>query len=168
MLVVGVGNRDRGDDAVGPEVCDRLAALELPFLETVVMEAGGVDLSSTWQRDDDVTIVDAARPSGRPGRITQVDALRDRWSPPSAVSTHTVDVAASIELARAIGELPARLTLIGIEGRRFDFGTPLSPPVRAAADRVVEGFRSRRLPDLGDLEVVLVDVERARGRPDRP
>ena len=27
-IVVGVGNRDRGDDAIGPAVCDRVRALD--------------------------------------------------------------------------------------------------------------------------------------------
>jgi len=38
-------------------------------------------------------------------------------------------LAEAIGLARAMGRLPRRLTLYGIEARRFDFGAPPSPAV---------------------------------------
>lgn len=142
-VVIGVGNRDRGDDAVGPFVCDRLHELAVEGVEPVVAELGGVDLATCWRSDDAVTIVDASRPVDRPGRIVEVDALRERWTPPAAISTHATDVATAIELARVIGAMPASLTVIGIEGGRFDVGAPLSTQVEAAAHAVVDGITRR-------------------------
>lgn len=138
VLVIGVGNRDCGDDAVGPVVCDRLAALGQPLIETVVAEGGGVDLALSWGPDDDVTIVDASHPAGRPGRVVAIDALRADWTPRAGSSTHSIDVATPIELARVMDALPAALTVIGVEGRRFDYGATMSAEVCAAADQLVE------------------------------
>lgn len=148
-LVIGVGNRDRGDDAVGPIVCDRLAALRLPGVETEVVETGGIDLVTAWQPGDDVTIVDASQPAGRPGHITEIDALHDHVESSRALSTHAVDIPTAIGLARAIGSLPAALTLTAIEAEQFDYGRPLSDAVHGAADHTVDRFR--RLTDAAAL-----------------
>jgi hydrogenase maturation protease len=139
-LVIGVGNRDRGDDAAGPVVCDLLG--EVPGVRTLVLEGSVIDLPARWSPDDDVVIVDAAAPAGTPGRVFEVDALADRLVPPSTVSTHTVDVAAAIELARVLDRLPRSLRVIGIEGESFEHGTALSsgvaPAVRFVAARLAE------------------------------
>ena len=135
MLVIGVGNRDRGDDAAGPTVCDRLAELS-PSVRTVVIEGNVLDLPARWSADDDVVIVDAAAPRGEPGRVVEVDALGARLRAPSTVSTHTVDVGAAIELARTIGRLPRSLQVIGIEAATDEHGAPLTPAVAEAVEAV--------------------------------
>ncbi len=146
-LLIGVGNRDRGDDAVGPIVCDLVREQRLADLGIAVFEGSVVDLPTWWGVADEVTIVDAAEPAGEPGRVSVVDALADRLASPAAVSTHAIDVGAAIELARALGRLPAALHVVGVEGHSFDFGAPLTPSVRRAARRVAAEFTRRaRLP----------------------
>ena len=137
LLVIGVGNRDRGDDAAGPVVCDLLRVADVADVETLVFAGSVVDLPLHWGPDDHVVIVDAAAPAGRPGRITEVDALTDRLVAPGTISTHTVDVGAAIELARAMGKLPADLTIVGIEGASFEFGDGLGPAVDRAVTHAV-------------------------------
>lgn len=137
LLVIGVGNRDRGDDAAGPVVCDLLRATDVAGVDTMVLEGSVVDLPLHWTPDDHVVIVDAAAPTGDPGRITVVDALAERLVAPGAVSTHTVDVGAAVELARAMDRLPAALTIVGIEGASFEFDAELGREVRGAVDRIV-------------------------------
>jgi Ni,Fe-hydrogenase maturation factor len=39
-----------------------------------------------------------------------------------------------------VGELACRLALLVIQPAQLEFDCPLSPPVRGAADRVVEGL----------------------------
>jgi hydrogenase maturation protease len=143
LLVIGVGNRDRGDDAAGPVVCDRLRAAALPGVEVLVAEGSVIDLPLHWGPDDGVVIVDAAAPDGRPGQISEVDALAGRLVAPGTVSTHTVDVGAAIELARVMGRLPAELSVIGIEGASFEFGDGLGPEVDRAVTEVVARISRR-------------------------
>ena len=138
-IVIGVGNRDRGDDAAGPIVCDRLR--DRPGLSpprTFVCEGSILDLALHWDRDDHVIIVDAMQPGAEPGRVVAVDATVEPLPIPGAVSTHEIDVAAAIELARAIGRMPSRLLLIGIEAEQTEWCTPPSPAVEAAIDSVVD------------------------------
>ena len=139
-IVIGVGNRDRGDDAAGPLVCDRLRTRPgvSPSLRVFVCEGSILDLALHWDRDDHVVIVDAMQPGAEPGRVVTVDATVEPLPVPGAVSTHEIDVSAAIELARTIGRMPSRLLLIGIEAEQTEWCTPPSPAVEAAIGSVVD------------------------------
>ena len=56
----------------------------------------------------------------------------------SAASTHTLGVGEAIELARALGRLPARIVLYGIEAESIAAGGDLTPAVARAVDEAVE------------------------------
>jgi hydrogenase maturation protease len=57
-------------------------------------------------------------------------------------SSHALGAATSVELARALGRLPQRLLVIGVEADSISLGSPLSPAVATAvglaADAVME------------------------------
>ncbi len=55
-------------------------------------------------------------------------------SPPRVFrgSTHALGLGEAIELARALGRLPGRLLVYGVEGADFGTGEGLSPAVTAA------------------------------------
>ena len=139
-IVIGVGNRDRGDDAVGPIVCDRLRARQGSdaALRVVACEGSILDLGLRWEPDDQVIIVDAMQPGTAPGRVVTVDATVEPLPTPGAVSTHEIDVSVAIELARAIGRMPAQLLVVGVEAAQTEWGTPPSPLVDAAIDSIVD------------------------------
>ena len=50
-------------------------------------------------------------------------------------------LAETVELARALGRLPAQTVVYGIEGGSFAVGEPLTPEVAAAAVRVANAIR---------------------------
>ena len=139
-VLIGVGNRDRGDDAVGPIVCDLIGDLGVPGLRTVVIESAVVDLSAFWGPDDRVMIVDAAQPDDRPGRVIEYDANAGRFAIPASMSTHSIDVSGAVELARVTNRLPAELTMVAIEGKSYEFGAPLSAPVEKSVGELVARF----------------------------
>ena len=56
-------------------------------------------------------------------------------------STHLLGVAEAVELARALGRLPARTVVYGIEGASFDTGAALSPEAAAAVEVVAAAIR---------------------------
>jgi hydrogenase maturation protease len=134
-LVIGLGNPDRGDDAVGLHVVRRLAARALPSVE--VAEAGGdaLALLDRWDGAAAVVLVDAAAPLAEPGRIHRLDPTAQPLPREIALgSTHAFGLADTVELARTIGRLPARLTIYAIEAASFTAGAPLSPAVAAAVE----------------------------------
>jgi len=85
-------------------------------------------------------LVDTVRSGAAPGTIHRVE-VTDRPIPASlrsSSSTHAVGVGQAIELARALGRLPTRPVVYGIEGASFDAGAALSGDVAAAVVRVAD------------------------------
>ena len=136
-LVVGIGNPSRGDDAVGPEVASRVARLDLPGVEVVVYDEP-LALVEHLATHEDVVVVDAASPRGAAGSVHVVRVGSTPLRHDSSVfGSHGLGVAEAVELARALGRLPRRLTLVGVEAGSFDVGAPLSARVRDCLDDAV-------------------------------
>jgi hydrogenase maturation protease len=139
ILIIGVGNEYRSDDAVGLVVVRRLRQLSLGNI-TVIEESGeGTDLMESWKGADTVIIVDAASSGAKPGTIHRID-VRAQRIPRGLLrySTHAFSVGEAVELARAMNRLPPRMVVYGVEGERFDEGTVLSRAVQASVGTVVE------------------------------
>ena len=135
MIVIGVGNRLRGDDAVGIRVVERLKG----SLRCYESNGDPSELIVLFGSDPEVIVVDAMVSGALPGTITTTEIALG-IQPSSVVplraqsSTHGFGVFEALELARILGMVPARLTVIGIEGVDFSPGAPLSPaPERAVA-----------------------------------
>jgi len=138
-LIIGLGNEYRRDDAVGLVVARRLREAA-PESVRVLEESGeGAALIESWQDADTVILIDAVHSGAKPGTIHRLDA---REQPIAKrffrFSTHAFGVADAVELARALGRLPPRLIVYGIEGKSFEAGVGLSPEAEAAAQAVVE------------------------------
>ena len=139
IVIIGVGNEYRSDDAAGIAVARRLRALFSTGV-TILEESGeGTALMEAWQGAAWVMLVDAVRSGASPGTIHRLDA---RAAPlPMGFfhySTHAFSVAEAVELARSLDELPAHLVVYGIEGANFAAGVELSPAVEQAVEVVVE------------------------------
>lgn len=156
VLVLGVGNADRGDDAVGRVVARRVREAlatrgELaPAGPVAVLEhhGEGAALLEAWKDAVSVVVVDAAAPGTTPGRIHRIDAGSQPLPVALLRSTHAFGVAEAVGLARALGWLPRSLVVYAVEGLSFAAGTPMSPEVEtAAADaaaRVLDEVRTLR------------------------
>jgi hydrogenase maturation protease len=148
-LIIGVGNADRGDDAVGLAVVRRLrddrgSSHEGAAAPATMIEASGegTALIEAWRSVDTVILIDAVRSGAAPGTIHRLEVHAQPL--PTNVrhaSTHAFGVAEAIELARTLGQLPQRMIVYGIEGYRFGAGAGLSAEVEWAAERVVKQLR---------------------------
>jgi hydrogenase maturation protease len=136
VVVIGVGNSFRCDDAAGLEVARRLEPLDGAQVHAREGDlAGLVDL---WDDAASVIVIDAASSGAPPGTIHRFDAISDPLPTGLLSSTHAFGVAEAIELARALGRLPASFTVYAIEGTRFEVGQGLSPEVEAATSKLVD------------------------------
>jgi hydrogenase maturation protease len=86
-----------------------------------------------------------------------IDAVRDTTMPPGhryqlatdalggvpddQASSHSIGLSDTVELARVLGRLPARLTVLAVVGRDFGFGIGLTAEVAAAVAELVEQVR---------------------------
>ncbi len=156
VLVIGIGNAYRGDDAAGLAVADRVRVAAPPGVEVLRYEGEPVSLIDRWDRARSVYLVDAVSSGGEPGSIYRFDATGlPLGAPFSRRGTHAFGVAETIELARALGRLPLQLIGYGIEGRSFGRGAGLSPEARRAVS-----IASARL-----LKEVMAGVIRPAGPP---
>ena len=138
-MVIGVGNRWAGDDGAGLAVARRLGGREL--------EGDPSALIDLWAEADDAVVVDAAASGAPPGTIRRFDA-RSGPLPARCLrsSTHAFGVADAIELARALGRLPARLDVYAIEGERFASGEGLSAAVRRSVEELAASLAQASHP----------------------
>ena len=146
VLVVGLGRRDRGDDAVGPAVAER--AMELvPAGVTVVERMEPAGLIEAWAGADLVVVTDAVRSGQPPGTVHVLHACHGPLPVRTgAGGTHDLGLAEVIELGRALQRLPPELVVVGVEAQQFGLGEPMSPQVSAcvelAAKAVAEVIRA--------------------------
>jgi hydrogenase maturation protease len=136
VVVIGIGNAARGDDAAGLIAARRLGGLE--------HEGDPVGLLDAWAGAGVAVVIDAVRSGAEPGTVHRFDGGRTPLPARlrSSSSTHAIGLAEAIELGRALERLPARLIVYGIEGRCFEAGAPLTPAVAAAVDAVSAAVRA--------------------------
>jgi len=145
VVVVGIGNALRGDDAAGLQVARGVRSLLEPVrarLQIAVLEheREPLGLIDRWQGASATLLIDAICSGAQPGTTHRIDVSAAPIPAPlgSSSSTHAVGLGEAIELARALGRLPATTVLYGIEGASFDSGYALSSPVGAAVPTLAE------------------------------
>lgn len=139
VLVIGVGNAYRSDDAVGLVAARRIAEKGLTDVEVVNQTGDGAALIELWQDAGTVILVDIVQADAQPGSIHRFEAgVRPVPKEYFHYSTHLFGVAEAVELARALKKLPPRLIVYGVKGKDLSPGTNLSPEVEAAVPEVVE------------------------------
>src|SRR5579875_2524319 len=139
VLIIGVGNLYRGDDAAGLLAVRRLKEMRLD--SSVIMEHSGegASLLEKWKNADAVIVIDAVDSGSALGTIHRSEPIEKPL--PAGMfhtSTHAFSLPEAIERARALNELPPRLLVFGIEGRNFQAGSEMSPEVRDAIQKVAK------------------------------
>lgn len=143
VLIIGLGNEVRGDDAAGLAAARQL---KREFAERVeVLESGGdgAQLMQAWKDACSVIVVDAAASGAPPGTVHRFDACAEALPAGRfGGSTHAFGLTEAIELARALGELPRCLIIYAIEGKGFETGAALSPEAQAAVESLAARVRA--------------------------
>jgi hydrogenase maturation protease len=138
VVVIGVGNRMMGDDAVGPLVIDRLVG-RLPEPVALVESVGdATHLLDTWRDARLAVVVDAVVSGGVPGAVHRIDGTAGFPSSWHSASTHLIGVVEAVELGDAVDMLPDELIVFGIEIDRVEAGVTLTTEVAAAVEQVAD------------------------------
>jgi len=139
VLVVAIGNSDRGDDGFGPSVASKLRGEALSGVRILERSGDVLALIEDWSSSPSVIIVDAMTSITKPGRVHRLDLTHSPlpigFSPRSS---HAFGIAETVELARSLGRLPKFLAAYLVEGECFKTGAPLSPVVAGAVEEVAE------------------------------
>jgi len=152
VLIAGVGNVFRGDDAFGVEVARRLAGRSLlPGVRVIDFGIRGLDLAYAILDGYDVVILADATPRGGcPGTLYDLEPQPEPGAPVPAglaLDCHGVDLPAVFNFVQLMGGRLPRLRLIGCEpaalGSEDEWQMGLSEPVAAAVEPaadLVEGL----------------------------
>jgi hydrogenase maturation protease len=139
IVILGVGNPERGDDGAGP-LCARMAAEKLgsrAAQRALVLDGRDVpeSLTGTIRKfAPDLTIlVDSAAAAHPPGTIffVEPETIADE-----GLSTHRIPL---LHLVRYLRDsIGSRVLVVGIEPNPRQDGPPMSPAVVAAAERLAD------------------------------
>lgn len=147
-VVIGVGNRWRGDDGVGPAVIDLLRAggrLSATAADLAELDGEATRLVDAMAHRPLAVVVDAMRSGATPGTVRSLVAGEAAFPTTTPISSHGAGVAHAAALAAALDRMPDRLVVIGVEIPETTAEGPLSAEVAAAvpeaAARVVEEVR---------------------------
>lgn len=138
-LIAGFGNVLRGDDGFGVEVVRRLSerGIASESVELLDVGTGGIRLAQELLNPfDRLIIVDATTRGGAPGTVytLTVEGVR----PTREIDMHTSVPSRALEVAQALGPLPAEIFLVGCEPADTDELTmDLSARVAAAVDQAI-------------------------------
>lgn len=132
VLVIGVGNDLRADDAVGRWVADQIEACDLPgvTVRSVVQLTPELALDAVGR--ELVVVVDASVEADEL-RIEELEPAAD-----AAVMTHHGDPAGLLALVALLGDSPTRALLVSIPVGSLELGQGISPPALAAAQEAVD------------------------------
>lgn len=150
MLIIGCGNRDRGDDAAGLIAAERLRALRLA---TRTCSGDCHELMRTWNRASEVVVVDCVVTGKRPGTVHIWDAHHKLPIIAVRGSTHGFGLGEAVELSRVLRQLPPKLCIYGIEGKNFEIGSSVSAEVEAGISEVVEAIVGQLKASVEPLKV---------------
>jgi hydrogenase maturation protease len=143
-LVLGMGNPILSDDGVGLYVAERLQAGPMPDgVEVQLSEVAGLRLLELVKGYDKVVIVDALRSGREPGAIVRYEA-REFKGGHRYGSAHSIGLHTALELGRQLGmPMPEDVTVFAVEAEDIEtFGEDFSPPVAAAAEKVIDLVRA--------------------------
>jgi hydrogenase maturation protease len=136
MIVIGLGNDFRHDDAVGLIAARRLRERGVAAEEH---EGDLATLMDRWKHSDGVILIDAVTSGAIPGTVHRLDVSalplnRELFKS----STHALGLADAVELSRTLGTLPVRVLVFGLEVLDLSAGVGLSPDVARALPVLVE------------------------------
>jgi hydrogenase maturation protease len=136
FLVVGYGNRLRGDDGIGPEVADRVELWNLPQVRSISAHQLTPELAEELSRVDGAIFVDACIDS----EVVRVCPLLPKTQLDRQLG-HDIDPRSLLCLAQILyGNVP-QTWFIAVPGTNFELGESLSKTAQNGVDQALATIR---------------------------
>jgi hydrogenase 3 maturation protease len=131
--ILGLGEELKADDGVGKYVIDELQKRKSKHLLLYFSVPENAFAVLRRNKVKELTIVDAADFSGKPGEIKVLDSVKEK----ARLSTHSTSLSKVADyIKKSIGV--KEITIILIQAKSLEFGAEMSPEVKQAGDMVVE------------------------------
>lgn len=122
VLIIGIGNPSRGDDALGPLCIERLETLGLPGVELLTDFQLQVEYALDLVGREKVIFVDASVSAPAPFTFEPVTAAED-----ASYSSHELSPAALLHAYKKLQGEPPPAWVLAIRGQAFELGEELTP-----------------------------------------
>lgn len=139
FLILGVGNRLRGDDAIGCLVIDELKNENgISVIDCGLAPENYIDKVISL-KPKIVIIIDACNFKSNPGNFKlfsekQIDKISQ-----NLISTHILPLNLTVTMIKK--QLPCKIHLLGVQPKQINFGEELSPKLKIAKDEIVQYLR---------------------------
>ncbi|MHB2153476.1 hydrogenase maturation protease [Calditrichota bacterium GD2] len=137
MKIIGLGNRLRGDDGIGPVVLDSLKKKDIPIpLQFIEAGSDAFTLLEHLNASEPMIIVDCADMGFEPGTVKVFDVNDHFAMQHDFISLHGFSFAEVLSLAQAMGPI-APCKIIGVQPATIEFGQPISRAVNKALPEIL-------------------------------
>ncbi|HEX8979639.1 MAG TPA: hydrogenase maturation protease [Parasulfuritortus sp.] len=140
ILIIGIGNPSRGDDALGPLLIERLEALDLPNVELLTDFQLQIEYAYDLQGRQAVIFADASVGGPEPYDFSPVRPEED-----TSYSSHVLSPAAVLHGYLTLYGRPPDAHLLAIRGYQFELGEGLTARAAANLDATLD-WLAKRLP----------------------
>ncbi|MEM6400657.1 MAG: hydrogenase maturation protease [Cyanobacteria bacterium P01_D01_bin.116] len=142
LTIIGCGNLNRNDDAVGVIIAQRLqqylAAYPHPHVKVYDCGPAGMEVMFKARGSKHLIIIDASSTNSEPGAVFQVPGKELEALPEPSYNLHDFRWDNAIAAGRKIfkDDFPQIVTVYLIEAANLDFGWELTQAVKHSADIV--------------------------------
>jgi hydrogenase maturation protease len=144
LTIIGCGNLNRNDDAVGVIIAQRLQQylIEHPHPDVRIYDCGtaGMEVMFHAKGSKQLIIIDASSTGSEPGAVFKVPGKELETLPEPSYNLHDFRWDNALAAGRKIfqDDFPEEVTVYLIEAANLSFGLELSPIVEHAANLVFE------------------------------
>lgn len=135
ILIIGIGNPSRGDDALGPLLIEKLEALQLADVELLTDFQLQVEFALDLQGRQQVVFVDASLVAPAPFSFAPVLAQED-----NSYSSHALSPSAVLHACQKLFAPPPMAHVLAIRGEAFELGEGLSAQAEANLAAALDGL----------------------------
>ena len=151
ILVLALGNRDAGDEALGSALLQDLAQRYRyagGFIEFIDGGTAGLELLFCFAGRQIIVILDALSGVGQPGAVSALEGAEVlRYVNGDSPAVHPGDAHELLSTAAFLGDLPDHFYVVGVQPGNLHQGTDFSDPVRSAlqtaageAQRIIDSW----------------------------
>ena len=131
--ILGLGEELKADDGVGKYIIDELKKRKSKHILLYFNVPENAFTTLRKKEINELTIVDAADFSGRPGEIRIVSDFKETIR----LSTHSTSISKMVDyMKKSIGI--KHVTTILIQAKSLEFGKEMSPEIKQAGDMVID------------------------------
>ncbi|HLP89032.1 MAG TPA: hydrogenase maturation protease [Nostocaceae cyanobacterium] len=142
LTIIGCGNLNRNDDAVGVIIAQRLqkylSTHPHPNVRIFDSGTGGMEIMFQARGSTQLIIIDASSTGSEPGTVFKVPGKELEALPEPSLNLHDFRWDNALAAGRKIfqNDFPEEVTVYLIEAANLGFGLELSPVVEHSADLV--------------------------------